>query len=164
MQLALAVLALSFLSQTIPSDMDITQPPQNAHLAFTAQGKGVQIYTCTAQGVYSNWVLKAPAATLADAQGNQIGTHSAGPTWTATDGSSIVGKVLTKKVSYDPLSVDWLLLAATPAPGHPGVFSKIAFVRRSDTHGGQPPADGCDAAHPNAEARVPYTATYSFYR
>jgi len=158
MPFSFTLFALALLQAT-----DVTLPPTSAHIEFAAQGKGVQIYTCTQQGLAFEWALKSPEATLFDAQGQKLGTHSAGPTWTATDGSSITGKVLEKRVSPDPLSIPWLLLAATPASGHSGAFANIAFVRRSDTQGGIAPADGCDATHPNVEARVPYTATYTFY-
>ena len=163
MPLSLALLGLSLLAQTQAPATDITLPPATAQVDFSAQGKGMQIYTCAPQGIAFEWILKAPDATLTDANGQQIGTHSAGPTWTATDGSSITGKVLHKRVSPDPLSIYWLLLAATPAPGHPGTLANVAFVRRSETIGGVAPADGCDAQHPGAEVRIPYTATYTFY-
>ncbi len=42
-------------------------------------------------------------------------------------------------------------------------MTKVEFIRRSDTHGGIAPLTGCDSQHLNISARVPYTATYTFY-
>ena len=44
-----------------------------------------------------------------------------------------------------------------------GLLDKVAYVVRSGTAGGAAPATGCDAAHANAESRVPYSATYTFF-
>lgn len=143
---------------------DSTQPPAAAHIAYTVEGRGSQIYRCTQQGSAYAWVFQSPEATLYEATTHrQTGTHSAGPTWTWNDGSSITGQVLQKSSSSDPDSVPWLLLAATPAGTTTGVLTPIKLVRRSDTHGGNAPATGCDASHGDAVLRVPYTATYTFY-
>jgi hypothetical protein len=39
----------------------------------------------------------------------------------------------------------------------------VKFIQRVQTEGGAAPATGCDADHPGATARVPYTAVYHFY-
>ena len=59
-------------------------------------------------------------------------------------------------------SVPWLLLKGISPTGS-GLLSKVEFIRRSDTQGGAAPATGCDVQHAGELARVPYTATYSFY-
>ena len=124
-----------------------------------ALGTGTQIYICrkTAQG-YA-WVLKAPDAALLGSDGSRIGRHYAGPTWEATDGSKVVGKVLASAKS--PGNVPWLLLSASPTGK--GRFAKVTYVERAYTSGGVAPKTGADAAHAGAEVRVPYTATYIFY-
>ena len=43
------------------------------------------------------------------------------------------------------------------------MLAHVTYVRRSDTHGGMPPAT-CDAHHLGAVARVPYAAVYTFYK
>ena len=40
----------------------------------------------------------------------------------------------------------------------------MTLVQRVDTHGGGAPATGCAAASVGREMKVPYTATYVFYR
>jgi hypothetical protein len=168
MRLMLALVASAMMStqQAAPAPQvpgpDATEP-EHATLALEAQGNGVQIYTCTAQDAALSWVLTAPEASLIDPTGDEIGSHSAGPTWTFKDGSSVTGKVLKKQASPEAGSIPWLLLAAKVTPGHPGQADRIAFVRRYNTHGGLPPDSGCDAEHAAKTARVPYTATYAFY-
>lgn len=158
MLLSLALLILSLAQPTDP-----TLPPSSAHVAYTVEGRGDQIYRCTQQGSALIWTFQSPEAKLFDPVNHeQTGTHSAGPTWTWNDGSAISGKVLEKS-SPDPASIPWLLLVATPSGSKPGALSSVAFVRRSDTHGGNPPATGCDAQHVGEIFRAPYTATYTFY-
>ena len=157
-----AILLSLALGQTSGFDTDVTIPT-GAHAIAEAKAEGVQIYTCQAQGLTYGWGFKAPEATLTEASGQVMGTHGAGPMWVAADGSAVRGKVVAEKVAADPLSVPWLLLAATPEPGKHGRLDTVTFVRRWDTRGGVAPVDGCDAGHAGAEMRVPYRATYTFF-
>lgn len=118
---------------------------------------GVQIYTCTpdAAGVLA-WKLKAPDATFT---GDFTGTHYAGPTWQAADGSIVAAA----KLAEHPAPVDavpWLLLKATTHEGA-GCLSEVSYIHRLHTTGGKAP--GIDAAKPGDEVRIPYTADYIFY-
>ena len=162
MKIVLMVLGLA-LGQGSGIDFDITMPT-DARPAFEAKANGAQIYTCTPQGLSYAWVFKAPEAKLSDASGQPLGTHAAGPVWTAADGSSVRGKVIAQKVAADPLSVPWLLLEAKSDAAKGTTMAGIVFVRRSDTRGGVAPVDGCDATHLGQDVRVPYTATYTFYQ
>lgn len=149
-----------------PQALDPTLAPTAGGVTIaTAQGRGVQIYQCAqADGGTYAWVLQRPEATLSEpASGAPLGTHSGGPTWTWSDGSSITGSVLSKMVSPDPGSVPWLLVKTHPVGSTQGVLSSVTLVRRSDTKGGAAPAAGCDAQHAGVSSRVPYTATYTFY-
>ena len=58
---------------------------------------------------------------------------------------------------------DEVLLTATAHTGD-GLFANVTSIQRLSTTGGLAPATGCDADHVGAEARVPYTADYFFYR
>jgi hypothetical protein len=157
---ALILLALSFA----PQKTDPTLPPSSAHLAYTVEGRGVQIYRCTGQGSAFTWVFQAPEATLFDPLTHQrTGTHFAGPTWAWKDRSAITGKAIEKSPSPNPHSIPWLLLAATPSGATNGALSRITLVRRSNTQGGNAPSTGCDAQHDGKTFRAPYTATYTFY-
>jgi hypothetical protein len=147
-----------------PQTADATLPPIGAHIRYTVEAQGVQIYHCAAQAETFAWVYDAPEATLFDITTHQpIGHHSAGPTWTWSDGSAILGKVLQKQPSPDPSAIAWLLLASKDSGDKTGALTGITFVRRFNTQAGAAPATGCDAQHQSNILRVPYEATYTFY-
>ena len=162
------LLPFAFLLTLAPSPqaLDPTLTPTAGGVTIaTAQGRGVQVYHCTEGngGTYA-WVLQGPEATLSEpTSGERLGTHSQGPTWTWSDGSSITGSVLTTMASPDAGSVPWLLVKTHAVQGTHGVLSTVTLVRRSDTKGGMAPPVGCDAQHGGTSQRVPYTATYTFY-
>jgi hypothetical protein len=158
--LALSALILGLASTATAQNQ--TEPPSTQHAILTVTGKGMQIYLCQQGPSGPEWIFQVPEANLTDASGNPAGTHSAGPAWNSKDGSSVKGVLLVKAPSSDPNSIPWLFLRASGASGT-GIMSKVEFIRRSDTHGGVAPAAGCDALHINTSARVPYTATYTFY-
>lgn len=131
--------------------------------AIEALGKGVQIYTCKASNGAYAWTLKAPDASLSDAKGNVIGKHFAGPSWQATDGSTVVGEPLNVSPSPAAGAIAWLVLHAKSHTGD-GIMANVQYIVRTRTQGGVAPASGCDASHTGAEVRVPYSATYTFFR
>ncbi|HEX4808523.1 MAG TPA: DUF3455 domain-containing protein [Bryobacteraceae bacterium] len=138
--------------------------PENQPFLMMAHGKGTQIYTCRAGGSDGGpaWSLKAPDATLFNVRGQAVAKHFAGPTWEATDGSSVKGKVVTTAPAPNPDAIPWLLLSAASHAGN-GIMSKVENIQRVKTVGGKAPATGCDASHIGAEASVPYEADYYFY-
>jgi hypothetical protein len=147
---AVGCMATDSLAQTAKDSIDV--PPQS-RLLLRAVGSGDQIYDC----VNGGWVLKAPDAKLLNAEGSVIGRHFAGPTWELSDGSSIKGKAVGKKVAPDATAVPWLLLESI---GGTGKLVAVRFIQRTETHGGNAPDGSCSEG---ATRRVPYTATYSFY-
>ena len=135
---------------------------QTVHLEALA--KGVQIYECAKKPDGSfEWAFKAPEASLADRSSKPLGKHYAGPTWESTDGSSVVGEVKAKDPGPLPSAIPWLLLAAKKNTGA-GVFAQTKSIQRVATAGGAAPSAPCAAANLKEVARVPYTATYYFYR
>jgi hypothetical protein len=122
---------------------------------------GFQIYACTATASSFAWVFQGPQATLYNDGGQVAGTHYAGPTWEADDGSTVVGSKLAAYTA-DPSSIPWLLLRAIAHTGD-GRMTPVTYVQRLDTAGGKAPATGCDAGHVGDITGVPYTATYYFY-
>lgn len=131
--------------------------------AIEATGKGVQIYACKAIHDAYAWTLKAPDASLSDASGHVIGKHFAGPSWQAADGSTVVGELLNVSSSPSAGAIPWLVLHAKSHTGD-GVMANVQYIVRTHTEGGVAPAGGCDANHAGAEVRVPYSATYVFFR
>lgn len=136
--------------------------PEGSALRLRLTAEGVQIYECReAQPGQFEWKFTAPEATLRDARGEVVVRHGAGPTWEATDGSKISGKVLARAPAPDGKSIPWLLLEAATA--HEGAaLAGVTHVQRILTSGGSAPAQGCSAATAKAVARVPYTSVYRF--
>lgn len=161
---ALAAEAKPAASACAGAPPKLAAPAGNA-LSFELQAEGVQIYSCaTAPGAGSPaWALQAPEATLLDERGQRAGTHGAGPTWEAPDGSRVVGAKL-ESASPDPGAIPWLLLRAASHGGGRGRMTEVTFVQRVRTSGGLAPGEGCSAATVGAVVRVPYRAVYCFYR
>jgi Protein of unknown function (DUF3455) len=130
-----------------------------AMMVLQARGVGVQVYTCMKDADWA-WKLKAPDATLFDQDGKAIGKHFAGPIWRLNDGSEVQGKALEVRQQHG--TIPWLILAAHSTGGE-GRLSQVDVVRRTETKGGLAPSTGCDSAHAEAEARIPYSAIYTFF-
>ena len=142
---------------------DAIQAPAGEEVILSVHASGSQIYTCqsVADGKFA-WTLKGPEAELMDRKDKVIGSHSAGPTWTLKDGSSVTGKSVAHVDSLDSDSVPWLLLTAVSHTGK-GALTNVTTIQRIHTRGGKAPSDGCDGAHKDAESKSSYTADYYFY-
>jgi hypothetical protein len=148
----------------VPPDVpDAIQAPAGEEVLLYAHATGSQIYTCqaAADGKFS-WTLRAPEAELHDRKDKVIGQHSAGPTWKLKDGSEVTGKAAARVDSLDSELIPWLLVKVVSHSGN-GQLASVTTIQRVHTHGGQPPADGCDASHRDAETKSSYTADYYFY-
>jgi hypothetical protein len=124
-------------------------------VAFEALGVGVQIYRWNGAA----WVFVAPEAVLFHGDG-VVATHFAGPTWESNSGSTVVGSTIDF-CTPDPDSIPWLKLKAAKTTG-PGIFADVTFIQRLNTVGGLAPDEPGDFV--GEVARVPYAATYIFYR
>jgi hypothetical protein len=75
----------------------------------------------------------------------------------------VQGELMASKPAPESGSIPWLLLRAKPASAS-GKLASVAFIRRTDTHGGVAPSTGCqDPADVGQTSRIPYTAAYTFY-
>jgi hypothetical protein len=126
---------------------------------------GDQIYTCKVVPGGFAWSPATPRADLYDDHGNVIVTHFGGPTWQATDGSTVVGSRVDG-VTVDPTAIPWLLLAASGSPGPDGDrLAETTFIQRIATTGGLPPAPAdCHADSAGTAREIPYTADYVFWK
>ena len=149
---------------TPPTVPPALEAPAGNSLYLEVLASGVQIYECSRKtdSTYE-WAFKAPEATLTDRSGRVLGKHYAGPTWEAGDGSAAVGEVKGRDPGPNPTAIPWLLLAAKSNSGS-GTFADARFVQRVATVGGVAPAGGCAESTLRSQARVPYSATYLFYR
>jgi hypothetical protein len=164
----LALPAASAQKDAIPKEAapdvpDAIQVPQGEEPILFTHAEGSQIYTCQAgpDGKFF-WTLKAPQAELRDRKDKVIGQHSAGPTWKLKDSSEVAGKAVAHVDSLDPDSVPWLLVNVVSHAGK-GVLTTVTTIQRVHTHGGKPPATGCDESHQDAETKSTYTADYYFF-
>lgn len=163
--IALAPFALAkTASLTVPTVPNGLRLPDGLKLEQTFNAEGVQIYACQAKADNAGfeWAFKAPEATLSAEDGTKTGTHYAGPTWEANDGSKLVGEVKARLNSSDQNAIPWLLLA-TKSIGKDGLLSKVVFIHRLETVGGKAPSSECNTGTVGTQARVPYTAKYYFY-
>lgn len=150
-------------SPEVPANL---RPPSGEILFLEARASGVQIYQCASklQPPTYEWVFRGPEAALVDRSGRSLGRHYAGPTWESKDGSSVVGEVKASNPAPAPAAaIPWLLLAAKATTGS-GALSATTSIQRVQTLGGLAPSDACGASDAGQVARVPYTATYYFYR
>jgi len=155
----LALLAIVLAS---PVAAQPVSPPAGARLLSEVVADGVQIYACMPRDAGPAWVFQSPEAALFDAAGRQVGAHGAGPHWLWQDGSRITGVVVANTPAPTAGAIPWLLLRATPGEA-PGLLRAAAWVRRFDTVGGLPPADGCDATRLGQAIRMRYSASYGFF-
>jgi hypothetical protein len=164
-----AMLAGCATSAKIETPTDIPSAlalPSSQRPWIEAFAVGVQIYECdAAQGATKPgaWKFVAPEATLTDSSGRTIGKHYAGPTWEAVDGSLVVGQVRSSDPGPDSRSIPWLALTVKSSSGQ-GVLTPTTGVLRVRTSGGIAPNQPCDLSNAKQVVRVPYKATYYFYR
>lgn len=158
--IAAAVLTESGLAQNSGPSIEV---PAGSRVLLQARGDGVQIYACARVENAFKWTFKGPDAKLLDTAGKEIGTHFAGPTWKLADGGQVQGELIASQPSPDAGSVPWLLLRAKTGTAS-GTLAGVAFIRRTETHGGVAPAAGCQTPEDlDKTARAAYTATYTFY-
>jgi hypothetical protein len=156
---ACAMTQVAHANPPVPTDIKV----EDGHKKFLqTHAVGVQIYSCNATATGHAWTFVAPRADLYDRRGRLLGTHFAGPTWQAGDGSKVVGARVAG-VNVDPTAIDWLLLSATPAA--PGLLADTTFIQRVNTTGGVlPAAADCNASTVGTTSEVPYTADYVFWK
>jgi hypothetical protein len=129
-------------------------------VAFHTYAVGVQVYRWNG----SAWAFVEPVANLFADKGfrGQVGTHYAGPTWESNSGSRVVARrVAGTGCAPDAGAIPWLKLEAVTTDG-PGIFGGVTFIQRTNTTGGNAPAEPGTTV--GQEARIPYTAEYYFYR
>src|SRR5260370_12760188 len=121
------------------------RPPAGAVLLFRARAEGYEVYQCKARADSPKefaWALKGPDAVLFNDRGEKIGTHYAGPSWEAADGSKVRAAVKANSKAPYPNAIPWLLLTATTHEGK-GLFAKVKYISRVDTWAGQAPPAKC---------------------
>ena len=149
------------LARPVPAAL---KPADNEVAAFTWHAVRSQIYECRTDGKCAwTWVFVTPEAELFNQKDEKVGTHGAGPNWTALDGSKTVGSVKARVNGERAADIPLLLLSAKSAGGT-GKMAGITSVQRLNTEGGNAPAKGC-ASQNDAGKRIKegYTSDYVFF-
>lgn len=128
---------------------------------LTAYARGSQNYQCQKVGEAYKWVFIGPEAELYDYSGMRIGVHLLGPSWKHIDNSFVIGKAVAKVESNG--TIPQLLLSATKTSTR-GILAKVSSIQRINPKGGNTPMQVADKKHLRQIIKVPYTATYIFYR
>jgi hypothetical protein len=148
-------------------------PPRGYVKTLALQGEGEQLYELTGDtDKYGklNWENKGSIAKLFEVSSgetfNQKGQSQElvrllpGSTWSAADGSTIVGELQKTFPAPEQTEMPWLLFKIIKASGK-GILSDVIYVQCVFTEGGQPPSVA--NARKGAVGRVPYRAQYIFY-
>jgi hypothetical protein len=141
-------------------NLTVLAVPDGNVLRFKARAKGVQIYPC--DPTTHKFGKAHPDAILVTHKGEII-KHTAGPTWTAADGSSVKGALVLAVPAPAENAIPWLLLSTTSVGTPNGMLSNVTYIQRVYTEHGNAPSHGCDADDAGKETPVFYEAEYYFY-
>jgi hypothetical protein len=142
----------------IPGSLKV---PTGHSLFFRAYGKGAQIYTCP------DVRNPTPFAILRTSEGDEaelVAIHYGGLIWEATDGSVFIGDATRQQqaAAPDSDSIPWLLIPAKSTNGS-GLLSRVTYIQRVQTRGGQMPLSSCTERPSGAQFLIAYVAQYIFY-
>ncbi len=143
---------------------DRIKVPPGHRVLFKAYARGVQVYACP--GVQ----IPAPFAILlkSDRPGEDLlGIHYLEaniPVWQALDGSKCIGELQEARelLSPDPESLAWWLIPARSG-GNAGLLSRVTFVQRLFTQGGQTQAEDWKLRAEGNPMLVEFSAQFFFY-
>lgn len=151
-------------SSKFKPDVSKLTPPEGQPF-LTLEAKGNQIFRCTrdTQGAY--WKIERPQASLFNKSGEKVAEHE-GPmqAFQHQDGSRILSTKIERWVNPANPKKDlkYALLSAVSDPGT-GTFNNVKYVQRIDCVGGMP-LDGCKPDEAGKIKKVPFTATYIFWK
>jgi hypothetical protein len=157
--LAAAAAGAEAAAPSVPAEL--AAPPGQV-LLLTAFATGAQNYVCSAGKSGLEWTFKGPQAELADEKGRSIGKHNAGPTWEASDGSKVTGRVVASADSESRDAIPQLLLVSTQNSGN-GLLANVKNIQRLQTTGGLAPKERCRQDEVGRLVQSPYKAVYYFY-
>jgi hypothetical protein len=159
---SLAACAATSTAPPAPSVPAQLAVPSGQVLLLKALASGVQNYACSEGKSGLEWSFKGPQAELTDEAGRAIGKHYPGPTWEASDGSKVVGRLVSSADSESRDAIPQLLLVSTQNSGS-GVFASVKNIQRLQTTGGLPPKEPCQRDRLGRLVQSPYKAIYYFY-
>lgn len=151
----------SLLTPSGPTD---PMAPEGGVLMSTLTAAGTQQFQCAADKQGRWWKFIAPDVELRDAAGHVVAHQGADFIFRASDGSVASAKIV--KWDKHPKSAENLrdVLFQTTARGKKsGLMTGVRWVSRTEGKGGQPLA-ACSPSQLGSTMKIPFTATYRFYR
>ncbi|HEX4855637.1 MAG TPA: DUF3455 domain-containing protein [Limnobacter sp.] len=133
---------------------------------LSVQARGQVVYVCRREQApltTYKWLVGSASAVLTDAEGREIGRHSANPArWSHVDGSFVSGS----QVAVSPHGEKNLpfQLVKTDVAGGQGVLTAVSYIQRLGTSGGVAPRSSCEAGNEGERAEVEFTAEYRFWK
>ena len=110
------------------------------------------------------WALVSPSANLYDRDGRQVGIYSGPPaTWTATDGSTVVGTQIAIEPVVGAIHIP-LQLSSGMSGDAPGILRNVTYIQRVNTKNGQDFVKPCTQADLGEKTVRPYQADYIFWK
>lgn len=158
-------LALSFVlagCSTIQNIFDPLSLGADSSAAFVLTAKGVQQFQCTADANGRYWKFITPQAELTDGKGRVVARQGSEGSFFAKDGSILAAKIEKHADKATPGNLRDLVYRTT-SRGKEGMLTGITHVKRTDGKGGVP-LTRCSPSQLGVTLKVPFTATYTFYR
>lgn len=147
---------------TLQNVLDPLSPSGDSSAAFVLTGKGVQQFQCTSDAGGRYWKFITPQAQLTNDKGRVVARQSSDGSFFAEDGSMLASKI--EKYAKESTAGNIRdLVYKTTHRGKPGLFSGITHVKRSNGQGGVP-LTRCSPSQLGTTLKVPFTATFTFYR
>lgn len=147
---------------TIQSIFDPLSPGADASAAFVLSAQGIQQFQCTADANGRYWKFITPQAELKDAKGHVVARQGSEGSVFAKDGSILVAKIEKYADDASPGNLRDLVYRTTWR-GKEGMLTGITHIKRSNGKGGVP-LTRCSPSQLGSTLKVPFTATYTFYR
>ncbi len=147
--------------------VDSIRVPAGNTVVLETTAVGVLNYECrsaAATGGSLGWVLASPKADLIDRTGKNVGTYAGPPpTWTHSDGSSVVGTQMAISPVVGAINIP-IQLSKGASSANAGVLQNISYIQRINTKGGQDFSKPCGQADIGSKMTLPYQADYVFWK
>lgn len=141
--------------------------PAGNVVALETTASGNLTYECRANIPTAGtigWALVSPSANLYDRDGKQVGIYSGPPaTWTATDGSTVVGTQIAIEPVVGAIHIP-LQLSSGMSGDAPGILRNVTYIQRVNTKNGQDFVKPCTQADLGEKTVRPYQADYIFWK
>ena len=142
---------------------DASSAPKEARFVMELEGQGYQQFQCSRDRDGYYWRFVTPSVRLLDSQGRLVATQGADFAFTGSDGSLLRAKIVASEATSTHSRLKNVLFKVTAHGKKRGQLSSFLWVRRTSAKGGIPQTV-CSSSHLSEVVKVPFSATYAFYR